>query len=103
RTLALLAPVLLATEAAVLARAARDGWLGEKLRAWRELLGQGPALVRWRRSVQSTRRVSDREVLAPFVGGMDTGPLGSALPGWVNAVLERYRRLVLRLLGPPVQ
>ncbi len=103
RTLVLLAPLLLATEGAVLARAARDGWLGEKLRAWVALLTGAPALARWRRRVQGARRVSDGEVLELFVGGMDTDLAEMGMPAWVNAALERYRRLVLRLLGAPQQ
>lgn len=101
RTLALLAPVLLVTEVAVLARAARDGWLPEKLRAWGDLFVRAPALIRWRRSVQARRAVSDGRVLALFVGGMNTDLLDTGLPGWINAALERYRRLVLCLLGSP--
>jgi GT2 family glycosyltransferase len=101
RTLVLLAPLLFATEAAVLARAARDGWLREKLRAWVALLAGAPALLRWRRHVQCARRVPDARVLALFVGGMDTDLPEMGMPVWVNAALERYRRLVLRLLGAP--
>jgi GT2 family glycosyltransferase len=101
RTLVLLSPVLLATEAAVLARAARDGWLREKLRAWVALLAAVPALLRWRRAVQAARRIPDASVLALFVGGLQTDLPDMPVPGWVNASLERYRRLVLRLLGAP--
>jgi GT2 family glycosyltransferase len=101
RTLVLLAPVLLATEAAVLARATRDGWVRQKLRAWMALLAHAPSLVRWRRHVQGARRVGDASVLSLFVGGMDTDLPEMGAPAWVNGVLERYRRLVLRLLGPP--
>jgi GT2 family glycosyltransferase len=101
RTLVLLAPVLLATEAAVLARAARDGWLRQKLRAWVALLAGAQSLVRWRRHVQGARRVGDASVLSLFVGGMDTDLPEMGMPAWVNAALERYRRLVLRLLGAP--
>jgi hypothetical protein len=58
-------------------------------------------LIRWRRTVQAGRRVSDGQVLALFVGGMETDLLDTGLPGWVNAALERYRRLVLLLIGSP--
>jgi GT2 family glycosyltransferase len=101
RTLLLLAPVLLGTEAVVLARAAREGWLRQKLRAWGSVLAQAPALLRWRRRVQAARSVPDGRVLALFVGGMDTDLLDADVPGWVDAALEHYRRLVLRLLGWP--
>jgi GT2 family glycosyltransferase len=98
RTLVLLAPLLLATELYVLARAAREGWLAQKAHAWAWLLARGPALIRWRRSVQLTRDVSDYRVLDLFVGGVETELLDLRLPSWVNACLERYRRLVIFLL-----
>lgn len=98
-TLLLLSPVLIATELAVLARAARERWLGAKLRAWTSLVRSMPALARWRRSVQRQRRVSDREVLELFRGGVETELLDSALLRLVNPWLERYRRGVLGVLS----
>jgi GT2 family glycosyltransferase len=98
RTLALLAPVLLATEAVVVARAISQRWLTEKARAWRSLLASAPELVRWRRSVQATRSVSDYTVLELFSGGLETELIDAGLPRWVNPLMERYRRLVRVLL-----
>jgi GT2 family glycosyltransferase len=98
RTLALLAPVLLVTEVAVLARAASENWLETKARAWVSLLAQAPDLIRWRRSVQTLRNVSDYRVLALFSAGIETDLLDIGLPRWVNPCMERYRRLVLRML-----
>jgi GT2 family glycosyltransferase len=101
RTLALLAPVLLVTELAVLARAAREGWLGQKARAWASLLANAPRLIRWRREVQGAREVPDRRVLELFTGGIETELIDTRLPRWVNPAMERYRRLTLWLLGRP--
>lgn len=98
RTLALLAPVLLITEMSVLARAASEGWLAEKTRAWGSLLGQAPSLIRWRRAVQGGRDVSDYRVLELFVGGIETELIESTLLRWANPCVELYRRLVLSLL-----
>ncbi len=98
-TLALLAPVLVMTELAVLARAIREGWLREKLQAWVSLLSQVPELLRWRRSVQAARSVSDRRVLELFAGGIQTDLLDTGLPRWVNPAMERYRLLVLGVLA----
>ncbi len=98
RTLALLAPVLLATEAAILVRSVREGWLREKLQAWAAVLAQPRALLRWRRVVQATRLVPDGRVLALFVGGVATDLLDDDRPAWINAALERYRRVTLRVL-----
>lgn len=98
RTLALLAPVLVATEMVVLARAISEGWLAEKARAWVSLLRKTPELVRWRRTVQAARRVSDYDMLSLFSAGIETDLIDTSLPRWVNPALERYRQLALRLL-----
>ncbi len=99
RTLVLLAPVLLAAEAVVWRRAISQRWPAEKARAWRSLLGQAPELISWRRSVQATRRVSDYRVLELFSAGITTDLIDTGLPRWVNPLMERYRTLVLWLLG----
>ncbi|MCW3018531.1 MAG: glycosyl transferase family 2 [Solirubrobacterales bacterium] len=98
RTLGLLFPLLLATEAAVLARAAREGWLKEKAAAWVSLLWHAPQLIRWRRRVQSTRTLPDRDVLELFVGGIETELINTRLLRWVNPSMELYRRMVMRAL-----
>lgn len=99
RTLLLLAPVLVMTELAVLARAVREHWLAEKLRAWVSLVAHTGELLRWRRSVQASRRVSDRRVLELFAGGIQTDLLDTGPPPCVNSAMESYRRLVLRVLA----
>ena len=98
RTLVLLAPALLGAEAMVLRRAISQGWLAEKARAWRSLLGKSGQLIRWRRSVQAARGVSDYEVLSLFAAGIETDLPVPGPPPWVNPLMERYRRLVLWLL-----
>jgi GT2 family glycosyltransferase len=98
RTLLLLVPVLLSAELVVLRRAISEGWLTEKARAWVSLFQQTHQLIRWRRSVQATRNVSDFRVLCLFSGGMETRLIDSRLPAWINPCMERYRRAVLWLL-----
>jgi GT2 family glycosyltransferase len=97
-TLFLLAPVLLAAELAVIKRAASEGWLDAKLRAWRSLASNAGTILRWRRAVQRERRVGDAELLERFRGGVETELLDSALLRRVNPLLDGYRRLVLSLL-----
>lgn len=99
RTLLLLAPLLAATEAAILLVAARQGWLGAKLRAYAALVRAAPALRRWRRSVQRARVVPDRELLPRFTGTVDSPVLAGPLLRAANPWLERYRRLLLKALG----
>jgi GT2 family glycosyltransferase len=103
RTIVLLAPLLLATEAAVLARAISGGWLVQKVRAWISLLGGAPQLIRWRRAVQATRHVSDYEVLSLFSAGIDTDLIDTRLPRWADRCLRGYRRAVLALLRLPTR
>jgi GT2 family glycosyltransferase len=98
RSLALLAPVLLITEMAVLTRAASEHWLATKARTWVSLLAHTRDLIRWRRSVQIHRNVSDYGVLELFSAGIETDLIDVGLPDWVNVWLERYRRFVLRML-----
>jgi GT2 family glycosyltransferase len=99
RTLALLAPALLATEAAIVVRALADGWLREKLRAWASLVRGARELRRWRRSVQARRRVSDGVVLGAFTGGFESDLIDAVVPRLANSAMERYRDVVVRLLA----
>jgi GT2 family glycosyltransferase len=98
RTLVLLAPALLVCEAIILVRAISEGWLTEKVRAWASLVGQMRLLIRWRRSVQITRNVSDYKVLRRFSAGIQTQLIDTRMPRWVDPCMESYRRVVLCLL-----
>jgi hypothetical protein len=97
-TLVLLAPMLLGTEIAVVTRAISEGWIAEKAQAWFSLIEKAPALLRWRRAVQAARCVSDYDVLSLFAAGIETDLIDTGLPLWVNPLMERYRRLALRVL-----
>jgi GT2 family glycosyltransferase len=99
RSLVVLAPLLLAAEAAIALQARRDGWWPEKARAWRTLARELPAIRRWRRSVQSGRRVGDDVILAGLVGTMATPLVESPLLARANPWMERYRRLVLKAVA----
>jgi GT2 family glycosyltransferase len=96
RSLLLLAPLLLATEAGILLAAARQGWLREKLRAWLALVRWLPALVARRRELQATRVVTDGELLALQTASVLTPVLPGALVVRANPWMERYGALVRR-------
>jgi GT2 family glycosyltransferase len=76
--LALVAPALVATELALLAVAARQGWLRQKLLAMVDLARWGPRLVRERRAIQGARKVSAKafadglvaELSSPYLGAL---------------------------------
>ncbi|MEP6953442.1 MAG: glycosyltransferase family 2 protein [Solirubrobacteraceae bacterium] len=97
--LALLAPVLAATELAVLALAVRQGWWREKLRAWRALWDGREDLRAWRRRVQGSRRVGDAALLASMTGALDTPLVRLPGAGVINRLLDGWRRAVIALLA----
>ncbi len=96
RSLLLLAPLLLATEAAILLAAARQGWLREKLRAWVAVIRWLPALVARRREIQAARRVPDGELLALQTASVLTPVLRNGLVVRANPWMERYGAIVRR-------
>jgi GT2 family glycosyltransferase len=98
--LALVAPALLATELALLAVAARGGWLGEKLLAWRDVAAWLPRLLRERREVQAARSVSALEFARVLTPDLTSPYLGAAGRSRVlRALLRGYWRGVLAVLG----
>jgi hypothetical protein len=66
RLLAVLAPVLVAGELSMVALAAREGWLQDKLAGWGWCVRNARWLLDHRRETQRLRRVPDRE-LAPML------------------------------------
>jgi GT2 family glycosyltransferase len=99
RLLGLLAPVLVSTELALAAHAAREGWFRDKLRAWGWVIGNARWLVRHRRATQRLRRVPDRELAPLFTPTLS--PAMIDLPAGAraaNRAVEAYWRLVRRAL-----
>lgn len=99
RTLVALAPLLLAAEGAIIARAAREGWLGAKLEAYRLLWSDRGALWARRREVQSSRRIGDGPILAQMTGRVDSPFLASEAIRRAGPVLTVYRWLLCWLAG----
>ncbi len=97
--LALLAPALLVTEIALLAVAARGGWLPQKLQATAATVRALPRLRRERRVVQATRTVSASEFARWLTPDLDSPFLGPvARVGLLRWGLRLYWRLVLATL-----
>jgi GT2 family glycosyltransferase len=95
RTLVLLAPLLLGAEAAVSARALREGWAREKLRAWWAVLRGWRYIARRRAEVQANRAVGDAEILRHMTGTFDTPLAAPGVAGRVGSIMERYRILLI--------
>jgi GT2 family glycosyltransferase len=98
RTLLLLAPLLLATEAGLLVVAASGGWLREKLRAYGSLFQMRGLLIDRRRAVQASRRRSDREVLDYMNARLDSALVSAAWARLANLFCVPYIWLLRRLV-----
>jgi hypothetical protein len=98
--LLLLAPALLATEAALLLASTAGGWGGQKLRADAEALAWLPRLLSERRGIQRARAVSAGEFAAALTADLDS-PFIPAVARSTPArlALRTYWRLVRALLG----
>ena len=98
--LLLLAPALLGAELALLAVAARGGWLRQKLRAQAAVIRALPAILARRRHVQSTRVIGAADFARRLTADLDSpylGPLAEVAP--LAAAQRAYWALVLRLLA----
>ena len=98
--LILLAPVLVATELALIAVSLGGGWARQKLAADLEALGWLPRLLRERREVQATRTVSTSEFASWLTPDLDS-PFISPLARSAAArfALRSYWAAVRRLLS----
>jgi GT2 family glycosyltransferase len=98
--LMLLAPVLLATELALLAVSSRGGWGGQKLAANAEALRWLPRLLRERRRIQRERTVGAAEFASWLTPGLDSPFIAGAARSWpVRIALRAYWRVVRAVLG----
>lgn len=99
RTLLLLAPVLVAFELALVAVAAKQGWLRQKVRGWWWLATHAGWIRARRAEVQRERRVPDRELAELMTDRFDPAqfplPAGSHV---AQEALARYWRAARRAL-----
>ncbi|MEV4755044.1 glycosyltransferase family 2 protein [Micromonospora sp. NPDC049559] len=96
RSLLLLAPPLLALEAAMLLLAVKEGWLRDKLRGYGWLWQHRRHLRERRRMLQAERTVPDREWMRVLTDRFDTPLMNPPGVGVLNAAMSAYWRLVRR-------
>lgn len=97
--LVLLAPALLATELVLLLVSARQGWVGAKLRAYRDLIGWLARLRRERRQIQAIRSITTRDFADLLTPDLDSPLIPEfARKGPVRAMLRIYWQVVRALL-----
>ena len=98
--LALVTPALLATELVLLLVSARQGWLGAKLKSYRDLVRWLPRLRREREEIQLARRITPRQFADLLTPELDSPLIPEfARKGVVKAMLRAYWRLVLSAVG----
>lgn len=97
-TLLVLAPLLLATEVALVLVAAREGWRAEKLRAYRAVWHRRQWIRERRRSLEAMRRLPDAAIIDRFRATVDTPQLASSIPGRVAPLLRLYRAVAVALV-----
>jgi hypothetical protein len=100
--LALLVPVLVATELALVPVAAAGGWLGPKVLSWGDTLRALGRLLRERRMIQTGRTIGTAEFARGFTADLASPYLGRAgRSRALRGALRAYWSVVLRLLGSP--
>jgi GT2 family glycosyltransferase len=97
--LLLLLPGLLAGELALLAVAARQGWLLPKLRAQAATIADLPRTLARRREVQRTRRIGAVEFAAHLSSSLESPYLAAAQGPWLRLPQALYWTLVCRALA----
>ncbi len=98
RTLLVLAPLLVATELAILVSAVRQGFVREKLAAYADLLRAGGRLRRERALIQSRRVRDDRWLLRRMRWTIDSPVLAGALARTSAPALRAYGIVARRLV-----
>ena len=94
-TLLVLAPLLLATEAALLLVATREGWRKEKLRAYRSVWRMRGWMRGRRRRLTKMRVRSDGELIGRFQTTVDSSQIQSDLARRAAPLLALYGKLAV--------
>lgn len=89
-TLVVLAPLLLATEAALLVVATREGWRAEKLRAYASVWAMRGWMRARRRKLAAMRRRSDAELIGGFRTTVDSAQIVSPVARRAAPLLRAY-------------
>ncbi|HEX4466642.1 MAG TPA: glycosyltransferase family 2 protein [Solirubrobacteraceae bacterium] len=98
KTLLVLGPMLLATEAGLIAVSAAGGWLPEKLRAYGSLFGLRRAVLSRRRALAAQRRRSDAEVLEALTNRLDSALMSARWSAVANFFFIPYMAIAQLLV-----
>jgi GT2 family glycosyltransferase len=99
RLIAVLAPILVVAEAGLTALSWRQGWLRDKVAAWRWFVGNAAWVRRHRRELQAGRTVPDRALARHLTPVIDPAMIDVPAPvRAANPVLRAYWSVARRLL-----
>jgi GT2 family glycosyltransferase len=99
RLISVLAPVLLVAEAGLTVLSWRQGWLGEKVAAWRWCVRHRAWVRQHRSELQQLRRIPDRALAGYLTPVIDPAMIDVPAPvRAANPVLRAYWALARRLL-----
>ncbi|MCB0829508.1 MAG: glycosyltransferase family 2 protein [Solirubrobacterales bacterium] len=97
--LALVSPALLATELVILLVSAKQGWVGAKLKSYRDLTGWLPRLRGERHEIQAARRITASEFADLLTPDLDSQLIPAfARKGLVRGLLRAYWKAVRAIL-----
>jgi GT2 family glycosyltransferase len=94
RTILLISPAFLFMECGLLAHSIAKGYLGAKLRGYLSVAKNRRALMSDRKTVQSERRLSDRQLFSSLSPTIDFEEVKSPLFGLANSCLRCYYNFI---------
>jgi hypothetical protein len=94
-TLLVLAPMLLATELALLVVAGQEGWRAEKLKAYRSVWEARGWIRDRRRRLEAIRALPDAAVIERFDAVVDSPQVRSPIARRVAPLLRAYRAVAV--------
>ncbi len=98
-TILVLLPMLLSMEVGLLGFAFAKGWWKEKLRSYISIMTSLPIIIQKHRSIQSTRLVKDRTILARMAMTIEDQPIDHWLLRTIgNPLMRWYYRMVMRIV-----
>lgn len=99
RHLMVILPLLTVMELGLIAMAAKDGWLRQKLRAYRAVVADRKALHERRREVMRARTADPRRMLELFTVHLQPGNMPDAHPpAFIQKLLSLYWRTARRMI-----
>lgn len=98
RTIAVLLPIMLVMEFGMTAHAFLSGWGRLKLKSWLAVVGGLRGILKHRREVQNTRKISDRVLLQELATTVDFEVVNSPALDLMNVLLRWYYRFVMMIV-----